>query len=309
MPAVLNTNAASLYASKNLQSAQAKMASSVERLSSGLRVNRAKDDAAGLGIANSLTSQINSANQGIRNLNDGVSMVQTAEGAIAAAQDMAHRILTLSTQGLNGTLSLNERKAVRQEMRQLMSAIESINDRTKFSSNSLFNQTIAATGTVVTLQAGKESTDTITLAANAFRQIGVGSISGDAAKITADEVHTSSDFANGQGSALMIAINTIVDASLVAGSFTAIQSAAETYITALTTQRSLLGAYQNQIEFSVSNITELSSNLAAAKSNVVDTDYATETASLTKGQILQQAATAMLAQANQMPNVILSLLK
>jgi len=309
MPAVLNTNAASLYASKNLQSAQAKMASSVERLSSGLRVNRAKDDAAGLGIANSLTSQINSANQGIRNLNDGVSMVQTAEGAIAAAQDMAQRIMTLSTQGLNGTLGLNERKAVRQEMRQLMSAIESINDRTKFSSNSLFNQTIAATGTVVTLQAGKESTDTVTLAAAAFRQIGVGDVSGDAAKITADAVHTSSDFANGQGSALMIAINTIVDASLVAGSFTAIQSAAETYITALTTQRSLLGAYQNQIEFSISNITELSSNLAAAKSNVVDTDYASETAALTKGQILQQAATAMLAQANQMPNVILSLLK
>ena len=309
MPAVLNTNAASLYASKNLQSAQAKMASSVERLSSGLRVNRAKDDAAGLGIANSLTSQINSANQGIRNLNDGVSMVQTAEGAIAAAQDMAQRILTLSTQGLNGTLSLNERKAVRQEMRQLMSAIESINDRTKFSSNSLFNQTIAATGTVVTLQAGKESTDTVTLAAAAFRQIGVGNVAGDATIITADAVHTSTNFANGQGSALMIAINTIADADLVSGSFTAIQSAAETYITALTTQRSLLGAYQSQIEFSISNITELSSNLAAAKSNVVDTDYASETAALTKGQILQQAATAMLAQANQMPNVILSLLK
>jgi len=309
MPAVLNTNAASLYASKNLQSAQSKMANSVERLSSGLRVNRAKDDAAGLGIANALTSQINSANQGIRNLNDGISMVQTAEGAIAAAQEMGQRILTLATQGLTGTLGLNERKAVRQEMRQLMSAIESINDRTKFSTSSLFNQTITATGTVVTLQAGKESADTISLAAAAFRQIGVGDVSSDAAKITADAVHTSTDFANGQGSALMVAINTVLDANLVAGSFTAIQSAADTYITALSTQRSLLGAYQNQIEFSVSNITELSSNLAAAKSNVVDTDYATETAALTKGQILQQAATAMLAQANQMPNVILSLLK
>jgi flagellin len=217
--------------------------------------------------------------------------------------------LTLAAQGLNGTLGLNERKAVRQEMRQLMSAIESINDRSKFSTNSLFSQTIAATGTVVTLQAGKESADTISLAAAAFRQIGVGDVSGDAAKTTADAVHTSTDFANGQGSALMIAINTVLDANLAAGSFTAILSAADTYITSLSTQRSLLGAYQNQIEFSVNNITELSSNLAAAKSNVVDTDYATETASLTKGQILQQAATAMLAQANQMPNVILSLLK
>ena len=310
MPAVLNTNAASLYASKNLQSAQSKMATSVERLSSGLRVNRAKDDAAGLGISNALTSQINSANQGIRNLNDGISMVQTAEGAIAAAQEMGQRILTLATQGLTGTLGLNERKAIRQEMRQLMSAIESINDRSKFSSNSLFDQTITATGTVVTLQAGKESTDTISLAAAAFRQIGVGSVAGDAAKITPDAVaHPTNDFANGQGSALMVAINTVLDANLVAGSFTAIQSAADTYITNLTTQRSLLGAYQNQIEYTVSNVTELSANLAAAKSNVVDTDYATETAALTKGQILQQAATAMLAQANQMPNVILSLLK
>jgi flagellin len=310
MPAVLNTNAASLYASKNLQSAQSRMATSVEHLSSGLRVNRARDDAAGLGIANSLTSQINSANQGVRNLNDGISMVQTAEGAIGAAQEMGQRIVTLSTQALNGTLGLDQRKAVRQEMRQLMSAIESINDRTKFSSSSsIFSQTITATGTVVSLQAGKDSTDSISLAASAFRQIGVGDVSGDAAKITTNAVNTSTDFANGQGSALMIAINTVLDADLVAGSFTAIQAAADSYVSALTTQRSLLGAYQNQIEFSVSNVNELSSNLSAARSNVVDTDYAAETANLTKGQILQQAATAMLAQANQMPNVILSLLK
>ena len=309
MPAVLNTNAASLYASKSLSSAQSKMATSVERLSSGLRVNRARDDSAGLGIANSLTSQINSANQGIRNLNDGVSLVQTAEGSIAAAQEMAQRILTLSTQGLNGTLGLDQRTAIRQEMRQLMSAIESINDRSKFTTNTLFNQTITATGTSISLQAGKESTDSISLAVEAFRQIGVGSVSGDAAKITANAVHTAADFANGQGSALMVAINTILDVNLVAGSFTAIQSAADTYISNLTTQRSLLGAYQSQIEFTVNNVTELSANLIAAKSNVVDTDYAAETAALTKGQILQQAATAMLAQANQMPNVILSLLK
>jgi flagellin len=309
MAAVLNSNVASLWASKNLQGAQTKMADSVERLSSGLRINRARDDAAGLGIANALTSQINGANQGVRNLNDGISMVQTAEGAIGAAQEMGQRILTLATQGANGTLGLAERKAVRQEMRQLMVAIESINARTKFSSNDLFSQTITATGTVFSLQAGSTTTDTVALAAAAFRQIGVGNIAGDAAKILVDAIHSSSDFANGGGSALMIAINTVVDADLIAGSFTAIQTAADAYVTALSTQRSLLGAYQNQIEFTVNNVNELSSNLSAARSNVQDTDYASETASLTKGQILQQAATAMLAQANQMPNVILSLLK
>jgi len=126
MPAVLNTNAASLYASKNLQSAQSKMAQSVERLSSGLRINRAKDDAAGLGITNALTSQINGANQGIRNLNDGISMVQTAEGAIAAAQEMAQRILTLATQGANGTMGTNERAVIKSEMKQLLIAIDAI---------------------------------------------------------------------------------------------------------------------------------------------------------------------------------------
>ena len=218
MPAVLNTNTASLYASKNLQSAQTKMADSVERLSSGLRVNRASDDAAGLGIANALTTQINSANQGIRNLNDGISMVQTAEGAIAAAVDMAGDILV--NKNFVTTTQANSGRAA-----------------------ALVNQ--------------------------------VNDVSGDET----------------QANQLLVI------------------AAAKTYVDALTTQRSLLGAYQNQIEFTVSNVTELSANLAAAKSIVVDTDYAAETASLTKGQILQQAATAMLAQANQMPNVILSLLK
>jgi flagellin len=308
MPAVLNTNAASLYASKNLQSAQSKMANSVERLSSGLRVNRAKDDAAGLGIANALTSQINSANQGIRNLNDGISMVQTAEGAIAAAQEMGQRILTLATQGANGTIGDNERGSLQKEMRQLLIAIDGIGGRTKFSGNSLLSQVIAGSGTGFTLQVSNNTSDTLIMAEAAFRNIGVGASTGSSTILA-----NASDWTTGQASALANAVNgsniTGGTAAQAATAFQGIQTAATTYLTNLVTQRSLLGAYQNQIEFTVSNVTELSANLAAAKSNVVDTDYATETASLTKGQILQQAATAMLAQANQMPNVILSLLK
>ena len=132
MAAVLNSNVASLWASKNLQGAQSKMADSVERLSSGLRINRASDDAAGLGIANALTQQINGANQGVRNLNDAISMIQTAEGAIAAAQEMAQRVLTLATQGANGTMGTTDRNALRSEMRQLMIGVDSISARTKF---------------------------------------------------------------------------------------------------------------------------------------------------------------------------------
>jgi flagellin len=457
MPAVLNTNAASLYASKNLQSAQSKMAQSVERLSSGLRINRAKDDAAGLGIANALTSQINGANQGIRNLNDGISMVQTAEGAIAAAQEMAQRILTLATQGANGTMGTSDRTAIQNEMKQLLTAIDAIGGRTKFSGNSLLNNDARTSGataappttTKFSLQTSNQTTDVIALAANAFLNIGgfsskaqvytiataasgsgaadgalklvsgstalatlkagmsitssanigvdasISSITnntdiisavvntgtaphsqdlvfGSTIKSGADRVIALASGANptqsivgttaykvaSSGSGTYTALGTVksidgnfvtitgtanvtithdetvvfsgqltqihssgdvslsvaVGADLTTASgataaFQKVQRAADAYLTALTTQRSLLGAYQNQIEYTVSNVTELSANLDAARSNVQDTDYASETATLTKGQILQQAATAMLAQANQMPNVILSLLK
>jgi len=163
MAAVLNTNAASLYASKNLQAAQSKMADSVERLSSGLRINRAKDDAAGLGIANALTQQINGANQGVRNLNDGISMVQTAEGAIAAAQEMAQRIVTLATQGANGSVGTTDRTAIQSEMRQLVVAIDAIGGRTKFSGNSLLSNMGNASGTAFSLQVSNNTTDVISL--------------------------------------------------------------------------------------------------------------------------------------------------
>jgi flagellin len=380
MPAVLNTNQASLYASKNLQTAQTRMANSVERLSSGLRINRAKDDAAGLGIANTLTSQINSANQGVRNLNDGISLVQTAEGAISTAQEMAQRILTLAVQGANGTMDANQRSAIKSEMKQLLTAIDSIGTRAKMAGNSLLtrdartSETTAAADTstaAFSLQASNTAADKIDLAVAGFcnigGQFGVLGANSTAANGTTLTMATTGDFnysslsvgskvykktdaanyllvgtvsAFDGTSAFTISSSAIVvsagvtlvfsgqmtqqhsatttDKSLVeevwtgadsAANFQKIVRAADGYLVALSKQRSLLGAYQNQIEYTVGNVTDLSANLSAARSNVQDTDYASETASLTKGQILQQAATAMLAQANQMPNVILSLLK
>ena len=396
MAAVLNSNVASMWASKNLQGAQSKMADSVERLSSGLRINRAKDDAAGLGIANALTQQINGANQGVRNLNDGISMVQTAEGAIGAAQEMAQRILTLATQGANGTLGTSDRSAIQNEMKQLLTAIDSIGARTKFSSNSLlsFSANASPVSNQISLQVSNQTIDTISLSSNAFMNIGgvFGNVVSGAANGTTVTGTTTSTLTLSQAPSVTLSEGTAVyradystgtweqvghvssvsgavvtlkgfgasgntittagtwsandtlsfgdiksgllsyygtagassltmgqaiystslvdsTASTAVAAYTKAITAANTYITSLSTQRSLLGAYQNQIEFTVSNVNELSSNLSAARSNVQDTDYASETASLTKGQILQQAATAMLAQANQMPNVILSLLK
>jgi flagellin len=286
MSAVLNTNVASLWASKNLLGAQNKMADSVERLSSGLRINRARDDAAGLGITGALTTQINAANQGVRNLNDGISLVQTAEGAITAAVEMAQRISTLATQASNSTFGKAERDAIQAEMKQLVSSIGSIDDRTKFSDNSLLSNKS------FTIQISNESSDTFVMASGGFADIGTFSTTGTAA---------------GDLSAKIDSI--VTSGSTAVSDFNSIQGLAKTYITELNTQRSLLGAYQNRLEYTVSNVTDLSANLSAARSRVQDTDYAAETANLTKGQILQQAATAMLAQANQMPNVILTLLK
>jgi len=285
MSAVLGTNVASLWASKNLQSAQSNMANSVERLSSGLRINRARDDAAGLGLANALTQQINSSEQGIRNLNDGISIVQTAEGAISQASEMAQRILSLAVQATNGTLSSQQLTSITSEMNSLISGITNIQTRTKFSGTTLLG------GAAITIYNGKESADKVEITAAALANI--GSASGSAATLSG-WITT----AHASGAALTVAAN-----------YQSIATSASSYITALDTQRGLLGALQNQMEYSVSNITELSANLTSARSRIIDTDYASETANLTKGQILQQAATAMLAQANQMPNVILSLLK
>ncbi len=280
MAAVLGTNIASIWASKHLQSAQNDMANSVERLSSGLRINRAKDDAAGLGIANTLTQQINGANQGVRNLNDGISIVQAAEGAINAASEMAQRILTLATQGDNGSLGLDQKKSIEAEIAKIMSSIESIQDRTYFSGTKLLD------ATAISIRSSSATGDTISITDTALAKIYESTADGDITKALSTTLKTDG-----------------------LTEFDTLASDASTYISALDTQRGELGALQNQMEYAVNNVTELSANLSAARSRVQDTDYANETASLTKGQILQQAATAMLAQANQMPNVILSLLK
>jgi flagellin len=394
MSAVLNTNVASLWASKNLLGAQTKLATSVERLASGLRINRARDDAAGLGVANSLTAQINGANQGIRNLNDAVSSMQTGEGAIAAAQEMGQRILMLATQGANSTLSSEQRTSIVDEMKKLLIAIDAIGDRTSFSSNKLLSYDASATrkATLYSMQISNTSTDRVSLDSDAFIDVGglvgrngatnftsvtagntgditlasalptniigktvyaINEVTGALTTTNLTVKEIKSDNATGtvytlsagatagtvinanqllafgdgkitarvgnqpslgvalESSNLTLdpAANPETNPPLITEAWQQVQKSADLYVRSLTTQRGLMGAYQNQMEFTLSNLTELSSNLSSARSRVMDTDYANETAALTKGQILQQAATAMLAQANQMPNVILTLLK
>ncbi len=380
MSAVLNTNVASLWASKNLLGAQTKLATSVERLASGLRINRARDDAAGLGVANSLTAQINGANQGIRNLNDAVSSMQTGEGAIAAAQEMGQRILMLATQGANSTLGADERKSIVDEMQKLVLAIDAIGGRTQFAGNPLLSYDATKgpkLAVYYSMQISNTPTDRVALDSSAFANVGgvvgalktastastsieltsavppnivgkkVYSVNATTGAVTALSVTVSSVdggatptadgkagtkytlsgavtlaagdlVAFGDGKAVSMAsallannltADPAVDPTAITAAWQDVQTRAASYVKDLTSQRGLMGAYQNQMEYTLSNLTELASNLSSARSRVIDTDYASETASLTKGQILQQAATAMLAQANQMPNVILTLLK
>jgi len=273
MAAVLGTNMASIFASKNLQTAQSTMATSVERLSSGLRINRGKDDAAGLAIANNLTQQINGANQGIKNLNDGVSIVQIADAALASVTEMAQRLVVIGTQAASGLLSDDQYASLELEADGLLTSMDNIVTRTKFSGTALFG-----IDNDIKISSSNVDTDVITL----------------------DKLLALKDFTSGAP--------TIATFASTADGQTLADDASD-FLADISEQRAALGSLQNQLEFSITNVTDLSSNLAAARSRVIDTDYASETASLTKGQILQQAATAMLAQANQMPNVILSLLK
>ena len=293
MPSVIYTNTASLAAQRNLLGAQNSLTTSVERLSSGLRINRAKDDAAGLGVAESLQKQLNGIKQGIQNINDGISMAQTAEGALAAVSEMAQRMLTLATQGANETLSVAQRKSIYQEIVALQTAINDVSDRTKFTGNALF------TGVGLSIQVSNDSGDKVQITNTALAKIAIDAGS----NATLDSAINAATGLDGALTAATPSTTTITT------KFQAVQDEVGKFLTAITTQRGELGAFQNQLEYTVANLNDFSTNLSAARSRVIDTDYAAETANLTKGQILQQAATAMLAQANQMPNVILTLLK
>ena len=302
MPAVIYTNQASLMAQKGLLGAQNSLALSVERLSSGLRINRAKDDAAGLGVGENLQKQLNGVKQGINNLNDAISMAQTAEGALQAVSAMAQRIIMLATQGANETMSNEQRGSVANELVALRDAINSVAGRTKYTGTTIFGQT-----TNTSIQVSNEASDTISITPASFGKIAIADATTGTLAAGVTVIGTTK---GGLLSTAISAANTAPSTPQAYTTlFTAVQTKAADYLTEITTQRGALGAVQNQLEYTVSNLTEFANNLSASRSRVMDTDYAAETANLTKGQILQQAATAMLAQANQMPNVILTLLK
>lgn len=266
MASVINTNLASINTQRNLGASQNALNTSLQRLSSGMRINSSKDDAAGLAIATKMDSQVRGMQVAIRNSNDAISAAQTAEGGLAKQTDAIQRMRELAVQSANATNGTADRANLDAEFTELKAEVVRLNTSTKFNGSASFGTTAKV------YQVGADTTDTISVAATATLTTATGSIT-------------------------------------TASGATAAITAMDTALTTVNTARAKLGAVQNRFESVVSSLQVSSENQSAAKSRIMDADFAAETANLTRGQILQQAGTAMLAQANSLPNGVLALLR
>ena len=322
MALYVNTNVSSLNAQRQLMKSGNSLDTSFQRLSSGLRINSAKDDAAGMQIANRLTSQVNGLNQGNRNANDGISLAQTAEGALDEVTSMFQRIRTLAQQASNGSNTDEDRLALQEEIRSLSKEVNRVAEDTTFGGQNLLDGTYDAK-----FQVGADAVQTI-----GFSMKDVGATTSGANTISANGGFTMSGIAGiasaVTGETLSATTGTISadvgaapDDSSFADVFTkegisvssqanaqAVMAGMDSLIAVVDKKRAELGAVQNRFQSTIRNQSNISENLSAAKSRIQDTDFATETANLTKMQILQQASQSILSQANQRPQVALSLL-
>jgi flagellin len=277
---VINTNVSALYSQNAMKVNARAMSTAMEQLSTGSRVNSAKDDAAGLAIGQNMTSQIRGLNQAVRNANDGINMMQTAEGALVEQSNMLQRMRELAVQSSNGTYSSAQRTYLNTEFDQLLEQMDNIATETTWNGMSLLDKTsaegLSTTSGTFEFQVGQNSGETISVAIGAM-DIATLEVSG-------------------------LSVSTASGAS----------SAIDTIDTALDTindQRATIGAGINQMTYAADNLSNIAANVTASRSSIMDTDYASASTQLSKSQIIQQASTAMLAQANQQPQSVLALLK
>ena len=314
MALYVNTNVSSINAQRKLTNATNNLNVSYQRLASGLRINSAKDDAAGLQISDRLTSQINGLNQGNRNTNDGIALAQTIEGALDETTNMLQRIRTLAVQAANGTNTAEDRAALQQEVTSLSEEISRIARQTTFAGATVLNgkvdtnknpkSLIPSTGKIV-FQVGANANDTLNLNwCKAFTMEGINEQLGQ--KLTYELA------ANASKSGLVVAVankgSTARWSVSSAKAATATLSNIDKFIQVIDSRRSELGALQNRMESTIRNQANISENEADARSRIRDTDFASETAALTQNNIIQQASQSVLAQANQRPTIALSLL-
>ncbi|WP_029461559.1 flagellin N-terminal helical domain-containing protein [Serpentinimonas barnesii] len=279
----INTNVNSLTAQRNAAATQNSLAVSLQRLSSGLRVNSAKDDAAGLAIAERMNTQVRGMNVAIRNANDGISLAQTAEGGLATIGDMLQRMRELSVQSINSTNTSGDIAALNQEFTQLRDEVNRTVSAVQFNGTSLFTTT-----NDFSFQVGANSGQIITIAGSAMN---INAAAGGMSGVTQ---------AAGGASGLNTTANS-ANAAVLAALDTAIATVNDT--------RATLGAVQSRFENTINFLRTSVENQAAARGRIMDADFASETANLSRSQILQQAGTAMIAQANQLPQGVLALLR
>ena len=291
MPQTINTNINSLNAQRNLNASQSSLSVSMQRLSSGLRVNSAKDDAAGLAIAERMNTQVRGMNVAIRNANDGISLAQTAEGALGKIGDNLQRMRELTVQARNATNSNSDKDSLNKEFEQLGSEIWRIINATTFNSKPILADTAGvAAGTGQTFQIGANTTanDSITVAAlDLTADPTVAALLGTGAVPFPALIDNTADF-----TALGVVIDNI-----------------DTALNTVNNTRATYGAIQSRFDAVISNLQVAVENQTAARSRIMDADFAQETANMSRAQILQQAGNAMVAQANQLPQQVLSLLQ
>lgn len=288
MASTINTNLISLNAQRNLNTSQGSLATTMQRLSSGLRVNSAKDDAAGLAIAERMNAQVRGMNVAMRNANDGISMAQTAEGALSKIGDNLQRMRELAVQAANDTNNSADRGSLDKEYQQLAQEIARVVTSTKFNGRQLLNNTAA---TVFQVGANTGSDNQITLTSvDLSNATGLNVVAGTPASL---------------GAALGSLSSGSTDATAARASMDSIDKALDL----VNDNRATLGAAQNRFEAVVSNLQVAAENASASRSRIMDADFAAETANLSRTQILQQAGTAMVAQANQMPQSVLKLIQ
>ncbi len=281
MAQIINTNIMSLNAQRNLSATQSALATSVQRLSTGLRVNSAKDDAAGLAIAERMNTQVRGMNVAIRNANDAISLSQTAEGSLSKINDMGQRMRELAVQSANATNSDSDRKNLDAEYQALAQEIKRNLAGAAFNGTKLF-----AAAAALTFQVGANAATTDQITINTQNLAGENSIVEVIGAANADAA----------------SIGTAAGASAALGKL-------DTMLATVNSKRAEFGAIQNRFEAVIQTLQVSAENQTAARSRIMDADFASETASLTRSQVLQQAGTAMLSQANSLPNNVLSLLR
>ncbi|MEO3691290.1 flagellin [Roseateles paludis] len=288
MAAIINTNLLSLNAQRNTSGSQNSLATSLQRLSSGLRVNSAKDDAAGLAIAERLNAQVRGGNVAIRNANDGISLAQTAEGALAKVSDSLQRMRELAVQARNATNTNADKDSLDKEFGELAKEIQRVLGGTTFNGRAILATSAAGTQTF---------------------QVGANTTTNDRIDVTTTDMTADASIIAVAGTDNTGAGRAVIDNTAAGATIDTVLANVDTAINKVSSERATLGASQNRFDQVISNLQISVENQSAARSRITDADFAIETANLSRANILQQAGNAMIAQANQIPSQVLSLLR